>query len=159
MHRFISSAASSSCGKPEQPPAPSQVQIVSIQDVQRWLAVETVASCNSADMERIKEAAAVLSRPKPRKEEVRPLQNKWQVAKKKDKKPRPLAEVLDEFRGKVIKAAQKLISLSALAWQRGGEKRENSGWSEDASPAKIAKCRSLTRYPTGDEIPPYSHSA
>ena len=53
----------------------------------------------------------------------------------------------------------KLISLIALARQRGGEKRENSGWSEDASPAKIAKCRSLTRYPTGDEIPAYSHSA
>ena len=108
MHRFISSAASSSCGKPEQPPAassscsnaeqpstslrsaeqpatPSQVQIISIQDVQRWLAVETVASCNSADMERIKEAAAVLSRPKPRKEEVQPLQSKWQVAPQKDK--------------------------------------------------------------------------
>ena len=61
---------------------------------------------------------------------------------------------------KVAKASLlKLISLIALAGQRGGEKRENSGWSEDASPAKIAKCRSLTRYPTGDEIPAYSHSA
>ena len=53
----------------------------------------------------------------------------------------------------------KLISLIALARQRGGEKRENSGWSEEASPAKIAKCRSVTRYPTGDEIPAYSHPA
>jgi hypothetical protein len=53
----------------------------------------------------------------------------------------------------------KLISLMALAGQRRGEKRENSGWSQHASPAKIAKCRTLTRYPTGDEIPAYSHSS
>ena len=53
----------------------------------------------------------------------------------------------------------KLISLIALAGQRGGETRENSGWSEDTRPAKIAKCRSLTRYPTGDEIPSYCKSA
>ena len=60
---------------------------------------------------------------------------------------------------KVAKASLlKLISLIALAGQDGGEKRENSGWSEDASPAKIAKCRSITRYPTGDEIPAYSLS-
>ena len=61
---------------------------------------------------------------------------------------------------KVAKASLlKLISLIALAGQRGGEKRENSGWSEDTSPAQIAKCRSLTCYPTGDEIPAYSDSA
>ena len=50
----------------------------------------------------------------------------------------------------------KLISWIALAGQHGGVKRENSGWSEDSSPCKIAKCRSLTRYPTGEEIPAYS---
>ena len=52
----------------------------------------------------------------------------------------------------------RLISLIALAGQLRGEKRENSGWSELASPCKIAKCRSLARYPTGDEIPAYSQS-
>ena len=50
----------------------------------------------------------MLSRPKPRQEDVRPLQSKWQVAQRKDKKPRPLEEVLREFHGKVIKAAQEL---------------------------------------------------
>ena len=61
---------------------------------------------------------------------------------------------------KVAKASLlKLISLIALAGQQGGEKRENPGWSVNASPAKIAKCRSLTRYPTGDEIPAYSQFA
>ena len=50
----------------------------------------------------------------------------------------------------------KLISLIALARQRGGEKRENSGWSELESPCKIRKCRELARYPTGDTLPAYS---
>ena len=52
----------------------------------------------------------------------------------------------------------KLISLIAFAGQRGAEKRENSGWSADESPAKMARCRSLARYPTGDSIPSYSKS-
>ena len=66
-------------------------------------------------MERVREAAALLSRPKPRKEEVRPLQSKWQVAQKEDRKPRPLSEVFDEFQGKVIKAAQELkLKLSGI---------------------------------------------
>ena len=50
----------------------------------------------------------------------------------------------------------KLISLIAFAGQSGAMKRENSGWSANESPAKMAKCRSIARYPTGDEIPAYS---
>ena len=52
----------------------------------------------------------------------------------------------------------KLISFIALAGQSRGEKRENSGWSDETGPAKIAKCRSLTHYSTGDDIPAYSLS-
>ena len=104
MHRFISTSLRSA----EKPATPSHFQILSIRHVQRWLADEHVASCSSADMERIREAAAVLSRPKPRQEDVRALQTKWQVAQKKDNKPRPLPEVLAEFHGKVIKAAKEL---------------------------------------------------
>ena len=74
----------------------------------RWLAEEPIASCSSADTQRIREAVAVLSHPKPRKEDVQPLQSKWQVAQQKNKKTRPLEEVLHEFQGKVIKAAQKM---------------------------------------------------
>ena len=59
-------------------------------------------------MQRIREAVAVLSFPKPRQEDVQPLQSKWHVAQKKDKKRRPLEEVLREFEGKVITAAQEL---------------------------------------------------
>ena len=79
-----------------------------MRDVQRWLAEQPIASCHSADMERLREAAAVLSRPKPRKEDVRELQNDWQVAQKKHRKPIPLPEVIQDFRGKIIKAAQNL---------------------------------------------------
>ena len=127
MKRFLSSTAASSSaraelasssssgehsltasGNAEQSATPCQLKISSIRDVQRWLAKEPIASCSSADMQRIREAAAVLSHPKPKQEDVRPLQSKWQVARKKDKEPRPLGEVLHEFQGKVIKAAQKL---------------------------------------------------
>ena len=79
-----------------------------MQDVQRWLAEPSIVRCHSADLERLKEAAAVLSRSKPRQEDVRDLQNDWQVAQRKHQKPIPLPEVIQEFRGKIIKAAQKL---------------------------------------------------
>ena len=103
-----SASSSSLLRSAEQPATPSHLKILSIRDVQHWLADESIASCSSADVQRIREAAAVLSHPKPRQKDVRPLQNKWQVAQQKDKKPRPLEEVLREFQGKVIKAAQKL---------------------------------------------------
>ena len=116
-----STAASSSSGNAERvanvsarsssaalPAALSQSKISSMQDVQRWLAEPPIVRCHSADMERLKEAAAVLSRSKPRQEDVRDLQNDWQVSSKKGSKPIPLPEVIQEFRGKIIKAAQKL---------------------------------------------------
>ena len=56
--------------------------ISSIRFVQRWLADEPAASCSSADMARARGAAAVLSRPKPRQEEVRLLQHRWQAAQR-----------------------------------------------------------------------------
>ena len=99
------SARSSSAA---QPVTLSQSKISSMWDVQRWLAEQPIVRCHSADMERLKEAAAVLSRPNPRKEDVRELQNDWQVAQQKHRKPIPLPEVIQDFRGKIIKAAQKL---------------------------------------------------
>ena len=71
-------SSSSSC-RAEQPAC----NITSIHDVKRWLAADHVASCSM--MERIKDAVAVLSQPQPRKEDVQPLQSKWQVAQNKDK--------------------------------------------------------------------------
>ena len=91
--------ACSSSGSADQPAS----KISSIHDVKRWLASDHVASCSM--VERIKEAVAVLSQPRPRQEDVRPLQSKWQVVRKKDGKPRPLKDVLEEFKTKVIAAA------------------------------------------------------
>ena len=107
MKRFMSSAASSSSaraepattslGSAEQPGPRCQLKLSSIRDVQRWLAMEPIASCSSADMLRIREAAAVLVHGKPRQEDLRPLQSKWLVARMRNKKPRPLEEVVHEF--------------------------------------------------------------
>ena len=95
MNRFMSSAASSSSGRAEraaaagsaeQPHTPSHLKILSIHDVQRWLAQEPIASCSSADAHRIREAGAVLSHRKPTREALQPLLRKWNVAKQKDQK-------------------------------------------------------------------------
>ena len=103
MKRFMSSAASSSSaraepatmsssfssaeqpttslGSAEQPGTRCQLKLSSIRDVQRWLAMEPIASCSSADMQRIREAAAVLVHGKPRQEDVKPLCRKWHVSR------------------------------------------------------------------------------
>ena len=108
MQRFISSASSSSWDRAEQlatasnsaeqlatplrsaeqPATSLHLKISSIRDVQRWLAEEHVASCRSVDAQRIREAVAVLANTKPRQEDVRPLQSKWQVAQQNKKKHR-----------------------------------------------------------------------
>ena len=49
----------------------------------------------------------------------------------------------------------KLMSLIALARQTSGSKRENADWSAEVNPAKMPKCRTLARYPTGADIPTY----
>ena len=134
MERFFALGASSNSGRAEQPltvaassnsnraelpsaeqPATSttssstQVSIKSIRGVERWLTEDHVVSCTSADAQRIREAVVVLSRPKPKQEDVQPLQSKWQVAHRNpDTTKRKLPEVIEEFRDKIIKAAQKL---------------------------------------------------
>ena len=69
----------------EQPATPSYSKILSIRDVQHWLAEEPIVSCSSAGAQRIREAVAMLSQPEPRQEDVRHLQRKWQVAQKRTK--------------------------------------------------------------------------
>ena len=130
MKRFVSSAASSSSGSAarpanvsarsssaeqsatslrsaEQPATPSQLKIFSIRDVQRWLAEESIARCSRADLQRLREAVAVLTSGKkqqPRMEVVRPLlgPKKWDVTQRADKKPRLLADMVQELKSKVI---------------------------------------------------------
>ena len=60
----------SSLRSAEQPAMPSHLKLSSIQDVQRWLAEEPMASCSSVDIQRIREVVAVLSRPNPRQGSV-----------------------------------------------------------------------------------------
>ena len=104
----ISEPASSVAQPASASSTPSQLKIVSVRDVQLWLADESIANCSSADVQRIREAAAVLSRPNPRAEDVRSLQSKWQVAQQIGRKRRPLGDVVQEFRDKVINVAKKL---------------------------------------------------
>ena len=103
MHRFMSSVASSSSGRAEQPAAASsssnsaeqptaslrsaeqpatlsRLKILSIRDVQRWLADEPIASCSSADVQRIREAAAVRRAVAPEAQKGRCATSAKQVA-------------------------------------------------------------------------------
>ena len=80
-------AARGSCGSSARrvtsTTSSKQLRITTMHGVQLWLAEDHIASCTSAETQRIREAAAVLSRPKPRQKDVRPLQKIWQVARKK----------------------------------------------------------------------------
>ena len=103
------SSSSASAERPGTSTTPSnQVSITTLRGVQLWLAQDHIATCTSAETQRIREAVAVLSRPKPRKEDLRPLQPKWQVSQKQSKKARTLAHIIQEFQVKIIKAAQEL---------------------------------------------------
>ena len=103
---------------------------------QRWLAQTSIASYSSADMQRIREAVAVLSHPKPRQEDVQPLQSKWQVAQKKKKKTRSLGEILPEFQAKVIKAAQKIQLQLADTTEQPAQGRSGASGSAE-QPEKL----------------------
>ena len=89
----------------EQSATSSDLKITCIRDVQRWLASEAIARYSTADLESIREAAAALSTPKPRQEHVRPFMERWQLGPRRAKTH---DEMVQEFKGKVIKAAQKL---------------------------------------------------
>ena len=88
----------------EQPATSSDLKITCIRDVQRWLASEAIARYSTADLESIREAAAVLSTPKPKQEDVRPFMERWQLGPRRDKTH---YEMVQEFQGEVIKTAQK----------------------------------------------------
>ena len=108
VSRASAAQPATSCRSADQRAISSRLKLSSIREVRRWLAEEPIASCSSTGIQRLREAVAVLSQPKPRKQDVRPLQSKWQVAFRKNKNPRPLGDVLEEFQDKVIEAAQEL---------------------------------------------------
>ena len=83
----VTTAAPGSCGRSARrgtsTTSSTQPGITTLNGVQLWLAEDQMASCTSAEAQRIREAVAVLSHPKPRQEDVRPLQTEWQAAQKK----------------------------------------------------------------------------
>ena len=66
---------------------------------------------SNLDIGLVKEAVTVLSRaPRPRQEEVRPLQSKWGIARNREGMPRLLLDVIQELEQKVVNAAHMLQS-------------------------------------------------
>ena len=88
----------------EQPAISRLLKMSSIRDVQAWLNEEHLASCSSAEAQRIREAVALLSQPKPRQEDVRPLQCKWKVPRQKNNKGTRLEDAIKNLKIKVIEA-------------------------------------------------------
>jgi len=88
----------------------------SIADVHSWFKANTAAVGSSVEAERIKAVVEVLNaRPNPRKEDVQEFFNSWGVKQKFQKKPRPLAECIQELSTKVVEAAIKLqADLSSM---------------------------------------------
>ena len=110
---FGTSAPRSSAEQPARNSAISasaaQPALQSMRDVQRWLASESLPS-DSIEMQRVRAAVQVLAAAKPRQEDLRPLQSpsNWNVPGKVKQKPRPLPDVIEELKGKVLQAARKL---------------------------------------------------
>ena len=96
VHRFLTSSAASTADtacssaggveeasitlcSAEQPAILRLLKISSIRDVQSWLNEADVAICSSAEAQNILKAVGLLSQPKLRQQDVRPLQSKWNV--------------------------------------------------------------------------------
>ena len=93
----------------------NQVSITSIRHVRLWLAEDHIVACTSAEIKRIREAVAVLSCPKPKQQDLEPLRPKWEVSRMQGRKRRSMADIIQEFHSKIIKAAQKLASSPGSA--------------------------------------------
>ena len=146
----LASVAARSASSAEQfailPSSAAQPGLSSIPDVQRWLAQEPIVSCNSAVVQRVRKAVAVLSQPKPRQEDVQPLQYEWRVAQKSNKKRKLLAVVIQEFQEQVINAAKKLQQqLPELVQHPAGDSVQLTVHSSAAPPApqpNVLQCAS-----------------
>ena len=88
------------------------LQMRSVADVQRWLDTQCLSEYS---LQHLREAVAILRHPKPRQEEVQRLQSpsNWNVPQKRAQKKRPLPEIIEELKRKVLEAARKLHTQSA----------------------------------------------
>ena len=104
MDRFFSRKGTSSSGGGGRPDPDNAeqlaVKIECLQDVGRWLATGKVSS-SDLEIGSVREAVAALNRkPRPRREDVRPLLDKWRVQQKRQQEHRPLAEIIRDLEDK-----------------------------------------------------------
>ena len=114
------------------------LQLRSIADVQRWLDTHC-RFANSADCERLREAVNILAHPKPRKEDIRKLQSpsNWNVAQKVATKPRPLADVIEDLKRKVLEAACAIQTQLTQSTSRGSAEQPASARSSTTQQSKF----------------------
>ena len=150
-----SSAALLPVGSAEQP----VVQFKCLKDVRLWLATPEVLN-GSLDVSAFKEALTVLARvPKPRKEEVRPLQSKWDVARRHEGKERPLPDVIRELEQKVVNAAHQLAnSVPASAAQPAATCIASAAQPATSSSGQLAKKRKREHATAGNSAEPPASS-
>ena len=95
----------SSIGSAEQPIS----QLHSVKDVQKWLASDCV-SLDTAEIQRLRHAVQILANAKPKQADIRLLQkpSNWNVTQTIKAKPKPLPDVIEELRVKVVETARKV---------------------------------------------------
>ena len=137
MKQFFNSRGSNSPSSAEQIPVPGSavqpaLQLTSIAELRRWLDTDCI-SARSAELHRLREAVDILTRPKPDKDDIRRLQSpsNWNVPYWKAQKKRPLADVIEELKCKVLEAARKLQKQST-------EGRSNASGSAEQPVAALA---------------------
>ena len=130
MHPFFATRVPNLSSSAAQP----VLQMRSIADVQRWLDTQRLSECS---LQRLREAVAILIHPKPRQEDVQRLQSpsNWNVPQKRAQKKRPLPEVIEELKRKVLEAARKLHTQSAQISSSASGSAEQPGASSATSPA------------------------
>ena len=180
LHSLLSSSlVGSSAEQPARVAAQPVKALRSITDVQRWLKNNEVVLSSSAEVMRIREVVDELSRkPKPRQEAIQRFFKPWGVQQCIKKDRRPLRELIEELNLKVVDASKMLqqqlsdsaerpgssmVSSAAQQLQvelsgsveQSSRKRDQERWTPEESPAKTSKCRTLSRSPTGPELPDY----
>ena len=123
-------------GKAGQP----AVKLECLKDVRRWMTTPEVVNSN-LDIGLVKEAVTVLSRaPRPRQEEVRPLQSKWGIARNREGMPRLLLDVIQELEQKVVNAAHRLAnSVTSSAAQPAATCVASSEHPASSSSQRVSK--------------------
>ena len=143
-----------SSGRAAQPAAnrsqPS-ASLNSIAAVDSWLKANAAAVGSSVEAMRIKDVVNVLKvRPRPRKEDVQPFFNIWDVKQKMKQKPKPLPECIQELLTKVVEAAGRLQTDFPSVASRAEQPGTSSAQTDFPSVASRAE-----RPGTSSAVPPF----